>query len=221
MSRAPRLRTPREVSESAHQQLNMYALAAGAAGVSVLALAQPADAKIVYTPAHVKISGHYDIYFLDLNRHKRRDFIIQNTTHANSNGWGEDSLFAIGGRSNAAECSVQGYALALAKGSRIGSSGAFCKKVTLELSFGSTSLSYGGNWKNVSDHYLGLKFFVKGKAHYGWARMNVSVGSIEATLTGYAYETIPNKPIITGKIKGSDVIDPEPGSLGALAVGRK
>jgi hypothetical protein len=32
-----------------HHQLNMYALAASVAGVGVLALAQPAEAKILYT----------------------------------------------------------------------------------------------------------------------------------------------------------------------------
>jgi hypothetical protein len=42
---------------------------------------------------------------------------------------------------------------------------------------------------------------------------------IQATLTGYAYETIPNKPIITGKIKGPDVITLEPATLGRLAQG--
>jgi hypothetical protein len=35
-----------------------------------------------------------------------------------------------------------------------------------------------------------------------------------ATLTGYAYETIPNKPIITGKTKGPDVITLDPATLG-------
>jgi hypothetical protein len=48
---------------------------------------------------------------------------------------------------------------------------------------------------------------------------------ITATLTGYAYETVPNKPIIAGKTKGPDVItvqpDTAPGSLGRLALGRK
>jgi hypothetical protein len=39
------------LSDSVHHQLNMYALAASAAGVSVLALAQPAECKIIYTHA--------------------------------------------------------------------------------------------------------------------------------------------------------------------------
>ena len=38
-------------------------------------------------------------------------------------------------------------------------------------------------------------------------------------LTGYAYETIPNKPIIAGKTHGKGVVTIEPGSLGALAAG--
>ena len=48
-------RTPRQLFESLLHQLNQYALTATAAGVASLALAQPADAKIVYTPAHIKI----------------------------------------------------------------------------------------------------------------------------------------------------------------------
>ena len=65
---------------------------------------------------------------------------------------------------------------------------------------------------------MGLRFDIKGQSHYGWAHLqNVTV--VGGTLTGYAYETIPNKPIITGKTKGPDVITLEPGSLGALAAG--
>jgi hypothetical protein len=41
------------------------------------------------------------------------------------------------------------------------------------------------------------------------------------TLTGYAYETIPGKPIIAGETKGPDVITMQPGSPGRLALGRK
>jgi hypothetical protein len=84
-----------------------------------------------------------------------------------------------------------------------------------------------GPWANVHDRYLGLKFYIKGRVHYGWARLNVLIGggrheqapSIDATLTGFAYETIPNKSIAAGKTKGPDVIRLEPGSLGRLARG--
>jgi hypothetical protein len=81
----------------------------------------------------------------------------------------------------------------------------------------------GGQWLHTKHRYLGLQFTIAGQIHYGWARVAVSyvnaVQSIEATLTGYAYETIPNKPIITGKTKGPDVVTFEPASLGHLAQG--
>jgi hypothetical protein len=85
---------------------------------------------------------------------------------------------------------------------------------------------------NVRNRYLGLRFVIHGKIHYGWARLSVKVTRTEvlATLTGYAYETIPNKPILAGEKKES-IVDrpgtaltaptPEPATLGALAMGAR
>jgi hypothetical protein len=61
---------------------------------------------------------------------------------------------------------------------------------------------------------------------FGWARFKVTtqrghVPFIKATLTGYAYETIPNKPIAAGKTTGPDANTVEPTTLGKLALGRK
>ena len=79
---------------------------------------------------------------------------------------------------------------------------------------------FHGHWVNVKNRYLGLKFQIKGKTHYGWARLSVqAISQISATLTGYAYETIANKPIIAGKTNGPDVITVQPASLGHLAAG--
>ena len=82
-----------------------------------------------------------------------------------------------------------------------------------------------GEWNNVNNRYLGLRFTIDGKAHYGWARLSVKNFKYKfrmtATLMGYAYETIPNKPIIAGKTKGPDVIRVQPATLGDLALGRK
>jgi hypothetical protein len=54
--------------------------------------------------------------------------------------------------------------------------------------------------------YLGLKFTIKGQVHYGWARLGYISANhpAKAKLTGYAYETIPNKPIVAGKTHGRD-----------------
>jgi len=87
-----------------------------------------------------------------------------------------------------------------------------------------------GRWLHVKLAYLGVKFLIKGKTHFGWARVKVDTQQkpFAATLTGYAYETIPGKPIIAGATKGPDDAEPtaalsshtpEPATLGALALG--
>ena len=106
----------------------MYALAATAAGVGLLALAQLAEAKIIYTKTHHVIDDHNRYYYLDLNHDGKADFLL----NVKANG-------------------------------RV----------------------------------------------------------ITGTLTGYAYETIPNKPIVAGKTHGEGVVTLEPASLGALAAGRR
>jgi len=91
-----------------------------------------------------------------------------------------------------------------------------------------------GNWINVTNRCLGLKFLIKGKAHYGWARLNdtLSQSKITVILTGYAYETVTGKPIIAGNTHGPDdteqpapasMIRPaeKPATLGMLAVGAR
>jgi hypothetical protein len=68
-------RTPAQLSNSLHKQLNMYALAATAAGVGVLALTQPAKAKIVYTSAYTKLP--INAYLpVDLNHDGVTDFSL-------------------------------------------------------------------------------------------------------------------------------------------------
>jgi hypothetical protein len=88
-------------------------------------------------------------------------------------------------------------------------------------------------WFNVKDRYLGFKFQIGGKTHYGWARLNARLqgSKITLVLTGYAYETIPGKAIIAGQTKGSEnaggaesIATPtastdESATLGALAMG--
>src|SRR5579859_1702107 len=84
MKRSPRPRWIAELSEALHQQLNLYAIAAGAAGVGMLALAQAAEAKIVYTPAHKVISPNTNFY-LDLLNNDSHDFLLSNISKSSGN----------------------------------------------------------------------------------------------------------------------------------------
>jgi hypothetical protein len=238
-----RLSVPRKIvklSEPIHQQLNMYAIAAGA-GVGMLALARPAEAKVVYTPVHVVLSrGQLAI---DLNNDGMVDFVLLDKYHRNGQTTNSFWLYVNPEHKGNAAVGTKGTyfrsALAVNRGSQIGSKNRFDGNLmAFACSFASTTDCRVGKWFDVSNRYLGLKFTRNGETHYAWARLNVSFklnqgqhGTLKATLTGYAYETIPNKSIIAGETKGPDdvgveesdaalnVPTPKPATLGALAMG--
>jgi hypothetical protein len=105
-----------------------------------------------------------------------------------------------------------GSASALGSGVSVGSQGKFqAGHEFMAQEFFSVGLrgsaSYGtaGPWKETTRGYLGLKFIIQGQVHYGWARLNVTATTkgIYGAISGYAYETVPNKPIRTGQQGGA------------------
>ena len=231
MKRSSRPYMPAPLSESIHRQLNMYALAASAVGVGMLALAQPVEAKVVYTAANLKIIGNPEgIYNLDLNHDGVTDFAIRDMTF-NTGDFVHGALSALPFGNNGVE--GRGFVYALRRGALIGARQPFSAPHTMTNCVLASTLTCFGSWHQATNRYLGFKFHIDGKVHYGWARLSVTTNSagITATLTGYAYETIPNKPIIAGKTKGPDKIsfqEPDatlgipariPASLGLLAQG--
>ena len=215
-----RSHTPVRLSASLNQQLNMYALAASAAGVSLLALAEPAEAKIVYTKVHQDISPN-GIYGLDLNHDGTMDFVIR--IHSTLSGYPLSAMEAYG---NAVEGSGH-FALPLSKGAPIGPSQSFIvatssggERMANAYCSVEGSCRTSGPWVNVKNRYLGLKFQIDGKTHYGWARLSVAVQNytVTATLTGYAYETIANKAIRAGQTSGG--ADATPAQLDGAQSGR-
>jgi len=235
MKGSPRSSKTADLADSPQQQLNMYALAAGAAGVGLLALAQPSEAEIVYTSANVVISARIlHSYALDLNQDGTTDFFLNATSRQSiDQSGGTSRIIARPAHSNG----VVGYggnAAALRAGQPIGIGRKFRGFLMASLfTFIGTEFQFRGRWANVVNRYLGLKFQIDGQTHYGWARLNVGGKTLTARLTGYAYETIPNKPIICGREKGADetrgvdgpnpaALDtptPEPATLGLLAMG--
>jgi len=190
----------------------MYALAASAAGVSLLALVQPSEAKVVYTKAH-QVIGQEGIYNLDLNHDGTVDFLVQQWGGEGSTSYRSNGLLAKEALGNAVQGSARQnrkFAAALKAGAQIGPkqrfvSGGYNGEVLASVTHCCTTGSdhYIGRWVNVKNRYLGLRFKIDGKVHYGWARVSVQLQQlhITGTLTGYAYETIPNKGIIAGQTR--------------------
>ncbi len=235
-------RKPFNISDSLNRQLNTYAQAASVAGVSVLALAGASEAKVVYTETHQVTQTGFPLY-IDLNHDGVKDFLVRTDFYSGSSGL-EVGLDAVANAGNAVagkRFSLSGYfvsaAYALPAGARIGPNVGFSVRFPFmaeELFKKNVGSQYSdlGAWagksdKGVSNRYLGLKFVLDGEVHYGWARFSVALGhrrqfdDVSGTLTGYAYETVSSKPIVTGQTTGPDVITVRPDTLGGLALGRR
>ncbi len=242
MSSAPQPRKTVKLSNSLNRQLNTYALAASAAGVSVLALARASEAKVVYTETHQATHAGVPLY-IDLNHDGTKDFVLRTTYYAGSScfvgldvsGY-RNTNNAVAGKRFSRSSYFLSAAYALPAGARVGPKSKFSVRFPFmaEELFNrihSSQYSDVGPWvgkgQGVRNRYLGLKFVIHGKVHYGWARLSVTLGhhrqfdDVSGTLTGYAYETVPNKAIITGTTKGQDVLVFQPDVLGGLARGKK
>lgn len=252
-----------QLSGKLDKNLVSYVAAATAAGVGVVTGTMPAQAKVVYTPANVKLGSSF---VLDLNHDGIADYTFTNTHGAfcfgqfcttnrvhplrpqsqGSESFGKLMVYGLSGN----QVWGQGTgASALSGGVFVGSKGKFPGGDLMVKAFDIDGMVEGlqvqGPWREFSttwgpstlkNHYLGFKFFINGQTHYGWARFNVSVtpgAYVQATLTGYAYETQPDTPIPTigfsiseNRISPEQVIParpegatPTPASLGLLAAG--
>jgi hypothetical protein len=231
----------KELSKAADGRLKTYSLAAMAAGVSALALVQPAEAQVVVTSTNIQLNPNGSVS-IDLNNDGVTDFILAD----NFDGYGHGfygSFVAIpvtGGKVMAGTHGSKGaYASALGIGAIIGPSAHFSSsagrgEALIERSVGfvsaSTANTVYGNWGNASNKYLGLKFLINGQTHYGWIAMNTNtVGTMSATIVAYAYEIQANKKITIGSTADAAEVSPAPAaktmasdrgpSLGMLALG--
>jgi hypothetical protein len=231
------LKTVPNSFESLHRLLDMYALAASAAGVGLVAVAQPAEAKIVYTPSNIPIHVNGGVVELDLNHDGIKDFQF----YASYQGPGIPELGEHGSaltvqpvqqsnRVRTVESKGHLCAAALPKGDEVGGRSRFQPgHSSLVMAFAGgdyTSNTAFGPWLKVKQAYLGFKFVIKGKIHFGWARIRRVSSNVgfPAIITGYAYETIPDEPIITGRTEADDEVGVEqlnPASLGALTLGQR
>lgn len=201
--------------DSLHRHLQAYALTASAAGVSLLALAAPAEAEIIYTPANVTI-GLNQSYDLDLNNDGITDFTIAIQSAGTGFSWNMFLQSPGGGNAVAGHMVASGglqWPYAFYSGFLVATPRRhFISSSRALMASSHNSYRQGGSWAGfgsfgVFNRYLGLKFTIHGKTHYGWAQLSTyTLLTSQATLTGYAYETVPNKPITTGKTQGNDDI---------------
>jgi hypothetical protein len=221
-----RSRSPVTLRASLEHNLLAYVAVAGA-GVGCIALAQPVAAEVVYTPAEVRIGGNaFTPYDLDVNQDGILDFEFLPHSYAHFDRYIVLYAFGIGsqnvrGNVQLAKDGTHFDAAARNPGAIIGSKNSFdfFTRMGAEHSdFNGQITSQAGSWLDLQRRYLGLQFKINGETHYGWARLNVRFVEsnqliVQAILTGYAYETVPDEPIAAGDTGNSAT------SLGHLALG--
>ncbi|HVI08615.1 MAG TPA: hypothetical protein VND65_10010 [Candidatus Binatia bacterium] len=226
-------RLPVSLSPALDHKLLGYAVAATAAGVGALAISLPADAEIVYTPAHQKIPPKGSTR-IDLNHDGTVDFTVNNgfSTNCSFGRCNFASLTITPNAGNRVWITYGGnsFAWALSADRKVGPGDNFgSRSPRMERCVGTaTSFRTTGSWGNVKEKYVGLEFSVDGETYYGWARFNVSLNygrcQLTALLTGYAYENVAGRPIPTGKTSGEAAVEANEtehatSSLGGLALG--
>jgi hypothetical protein len=192
------------------KNLSSYALVAGMAGVGVLALAHPAEAEVVFTATHQLLAPN-SVLLLDLNRDGITDASFTNATFAThvsypgSYGSVHADGVRFGNQIVATSPSQYAYAAALDSGFPVSGKANFGSFE--RMNFCRTNPSHHtrfrhGPWINVKNKFVGIKFHINAQTHFGWARFSMKQDNYcqtFAVLTGYAYETVANKPIVTGK----------------------
>ena len=232
-----------------NRQVGQYALAAAVAGVSMLALAEPAVGEVIVTrktipipvgkesspkPVHLSLAnnGVNDLSFtLTQDSFGPGRTLLVNAVNKNTDG------IMMGG-------GWDPYAQALGQNAKIGASAPFFWYDGLvELSASSGANKYcKGYWGtnlthlyigcgNPKNKYMGVEFRLNGKTHYGWVRLNIKTTSnpngpaLTATITEYAYESVANKTIKAGATTSATEVPAENTqkqvgpSLGMLAAG--
>ena len=218
-------RTTLHLNSKLERSLLGYVAAAGAASVALMTVAPAAEATVVYTPLNnVPLTSLSNI---DLNGDGVTDFrfvFLQS-------GYGAlQYLYPMSGNSIViGTVNNSSGALPLPWLTRIGPNSPFQPrdgKITGVDGCHSTCHKFG-LWQHQVDKYIGVKFQISGQTHYGWIRLVVQA-ALTGYASGYAYETIADKPIIAGKTSGSERADIAPPallpvqptqSLGALARG--
>jgi hypothetical protein len=234
-------RLPAPLASDFDKSLLSYAAAAAAAGVGLLALSQSAEAKIVFTPSNIPIPENAGLIQLDINHDGIPDFAFSAVSYFGSAraaarpplGAYSDRLTLIpdqAGNEVGAITSSKGFQCAAKLPAKVAVGPGRDFKSNLLMMFqvaGDYTNQFSAHcpWVDCKSGFLGLKFVVNGETHYGWARISQTGGP---SIRGYAYETVPNQPILTGATTGPadaavshpPVLPvPQPASLSLLANG--
>jgi len=177
-------------------------------------LVLPANAQILYIQVNVSIplDGSYD---LDLNGDGVTDFTVKSKFLQGYCQGGDEDIWSLTVIPTAGNDVVitedqigSSYAAALLYGVPVDAGQNFYPGVSLAASlyWGSCGIGVLGEWLNLPNRYLGLRFRASdGTVHYAWAKLSAVAyldqhGDLHTStlLMGYAYQVSPGVGISAG-----------------------
>ncbi len=195
-------------SDNLNHRLAFYSLTAAVAGVSVLALAQPAESEVIVTKKTIPIPTSLGISSIpiSLTNNGINDFSFSLYSYDGYSIRRSLRMWPLEGGAVVTQPSsrhILSSALPLVRGAKIGPSAQFSSVNFANIEESQNGgRQFSGLWGVTSkNRFLGVKFLINGETHYGWIRLTVNTdknGLLAATITGYAYETVANKPILAG-----------------------
>lgn len=190
--------------------------------VTAMMFSISANAQIVYTDiapdsAYTLTRWGTHTYNLDLNGDSTTDFLIKVTAprprYPESPSSRSVSITPLG--NNAFITRPAHTVKKLVPGDVISSTQVWHDTTFQYLQWNQTVFSFPpvitntGEWDDVVNGYVGLRLINGGQTYYGWVRMDVSVGTTSASMTikDYAYNSIPNQPILAGETMTTGIIE--------------
>jgi hypothetical protein len=233
-------REPSRLTGKLDASLLTYAIAAAAAGVGMVT-PQVAEAEVVATAANITVPNSGELIQIDINRDGQMDFglswaaVVVPGQHRKTCSMNcpppvssmlrvepteaANEVWQTGSKAGVVGASIY-CAAALGAGRRVGPAAAFAPgNKAMFWYYGNFATNESAcPWRGTHPPkpYLGVKFLdTSGNVHYGWVRISRGAGGV--TITGYAYETTPNRSIDTGVTHGAsgEVSVNEPVDLGA------
>ncbi len=235
--------TQETISTSARNtRLNHYC-AAGAGAVVLVGAVSTADASITYINFNNQVftdtvpDNGSSTYFtsgtagnFDFNKDGVIDFRLRQRASANSGsnltnlaGFAAPTTGTINvvGASN----SGNNYPSRLAAGATIGTGATFLTLATGVTGYLASKSGFSASqWVSATGPatgFVGISFTAGGQLYYGWVGLSVAGQDASTpyaiTLSGIAYENVPNTAIIAGQTTGGAV--PEPSSVALVALG--
>lgn len=212
------------------------AAAVALAGTSIFSLEIPASCEVVFTPTDKILKG-FDGSYIQVNFPDAAFHIAAESAYSRYYCAGSNRIVALGwpGTNQEVVVNPAGYAAAGHAAQIVGSEDTFAleavmakRSVVSSQQHRCHTTSGKGPWKNLpTEHFIGVKFTVSDGIHYGWIRL-IKTTAYGAEMTGYAYETIPNKPLPAGFTAHNELLPQSSqlpsnglGTLAAGALGRQ